>query len=414
MNVVFIPRRFVVTDWGGTETVILETGKCLKDRGHQVEILCPDALSHPGREVVGGIPVSRYPYFYPYFGLGKAAQRQLDRKGGNLFSLALMSALQSYPDLDLIHLHTGKRLGGIGRTVAQTRRIPYVITLHGGVHEVPAEEASTWTEPTRGTLEWGKALGFLVGSRQVLRDAAAIICVDPRESVTTGGKFPGKRVVHIPNGVDPDRFAQGDGPGFRKRYGIPGDAHLVLTVGRIDPQKNQRFAVRLLGQVLGDDPAAHLLLVGPVTSESYAERLREDIESAGLGRRVTLIEGLNAGSGDLVDAYHAADVFLLPSIHEPFGIVILEAWSAGLPVIASRVGGVPSFLEDGQDGLLFEPGDLDGCQRALRSVAGDGNLARSLGVAGRDKAVTRYSWDVVTRTLESLYEDVIRDNGRSH
>jgi len=200
MNIVQIPRRFVSSHWGGTETVILETCKRLLQRGHHTEIICPNALAHQdkaqqNKEVIGGVSISRVPYFYPYFGLSNESKQQLDRKGGNLFSFALMRALKKYPALDLIHLHTAKRPGGIGRYIAIKRKIPYVVSLHGGVFDVPDEEAETWTTPTEGTFEWGKILGWWVGSRRVLDDAAAILCVGEEEQRQTQQHFPNKRVI---------------------------------------------------------------------------------------------------------------------------------------------------------------------------------------------------------------------------
>jgi len=189
MKVIHVPRRFVRSEWGGAETVILQIGKRLLAMGHETEIFCPNALASADRETVDGVDVTRFPYFYPYLGLSAEAKKRLDHKAGNLFSFALMRALQRVPDLDLVHLHTGKRLGGICRRVARGRRIPYVISLHGGVFDVPEEEARTWTEPTQGAFEWGKALGWWVGSRRVLDDAAAILCVGKREQEEAEAAF---------------------------------------------------------------------------------------------------------------------------------------------------------------------------------------------------------------------------------
>jgi glycosyltransferase involved in cell wall biosynthesis len=410
MNIVQVPRRFVRSDWGGTETVILETSRRLLGMGHHTEIVCPNALADRDVEVIGGVRVSRVPYFYPYWGLRDGVRRQLDQKGGNLFSFALMRALKRYPALDLIHLHTAKRTGGIGRHVALKRRIPYVVSLHGGVYDVPAEEAHAWEAPTDGAFEWGKALGWWVGSRRVLDDAAAILCVGEQECLQTQRRFPQKRVLHLPNGVDAERFARGDGPGFRRRRGIPPQARVALTVGRIDPQKNQLFAVRALPELLAQDPDAHLLLVGHVTNDAYDHQLARAVREEGLERHVTIVRGLDAASQELVDAYHAADLFLLPSVHEPFGIVILEAWAAGLPVIASRVGGVPSFVSEGRDGVLFRVNDAGEFLRAFRGLAGNGERMRVLAEAGREKARGQYGWDRITGRLADIYEEVVREN----
>jgi glycosyltransferase involved in cell wall biosynthesis len=410
MNIVQVPRRFVRSHWGGTETVILETCKRLLKMGHHTSIVCPNALAKQARETIGGVEVRRVPYFYPYLGLSDDAKELLDRKGGNLFSFALMRALNNYPDLDLIHLHTAKRPGGIGRYVAMKRRIPYVVSLHGGVFDVPDAEAGAWTEPTKGAFEWGKILGWWVGSRRVLDDAAAILCVGQEEQRQTLQRFPEKKVLHLPNGVDPDRFAVGDGKEFRRRHQISLNAYVILTIGRIDPQKNQLFAVEVLPDLARMNPSSHMVMVGPVTHDPYLRKLSQRIDAAGLQGRVTVIDGLDAESQELVDAYHAADVFLLPSIHEPFGIVILEAWAAGLPVIATRVGGIPSFVSDGQDGLLFDVNDAAGARRAFEILLERPEKAHEFSVAGSLKARTQYSWDAVTRSLEKIYEEAVREN----
>jgi glycosyltransferase involved in cell wall biosynthesis len=300
VHVVQVPRRFVRSDWGGTETVILETSKSLLALGHHTEIYCPRALSTRDHEVIDGISVTRFGYVYPYWGLSEAARSQMDRKGGNLFSFPLMRGLRRFPNLDLIHLHTGKRLGAIGRYVAARRELPYVISLHGGVYDVPAGEAQTWTAPAHGTFEWGKALGWWVGARRVLDDAAAIICVGRKEQKEAQRRHPNRTVLHLPNSVDARRFAGGDGSGFRARRGIPADAFVILTVGRIDPRKNQLLAARLLAELRLEEPRAHLVLVGPVTNADYNLSLSLGISALGLDGSVTVIGGLESSDPELV------------------------------------------------------------------------------------------------------------------
>jgi glycosyltransferase involved in cell wall biosynthesis len=410
MNVVQLARRFVRDDWGGTETVIFETSKRLLEMGHHTEVQCTMATAKNGAEDLEGLSVRRHPYFYPYIGLAEEAKRVLDKKGGSPFSFGLMRALKAMPELDLIHLHGGNRIGGIGRHVARQRKIPYVMSLHGGVFDVPEAEAASWTEPAEGALEWGKVLGWWVGSRRVLSDASAILCVGYPESVLTQERLPDNRVIYLPNGADTKRFASGDGPGFRAKYGIPQDARVLLTLARIDSQKNQHLPARMVRELRDVDPHTHLLFVGNVTNPAYHDKLVELIASAGMEAHATVIPGIASDSPDLVDAYHAADVFLLPSVHEPFGIVILEAWSAGLPVMASEVGGIPHFVDDGDDGLLFDPADESTLISAYRALTEEPQLQERLGSAGRKKAREEYDWDAITRKLVGIYEEVIHEN----
>ena len=97
--------------------------------------------------------------------------------------------------------------------------------------------------------------------------------------------------------------------------------------------------MRAFARLKAARPESHLLLVGPVTQPDYAESLRQSIREDGLAKAVTWLPGIQHEDPALVDAYHACDVFVLPSLHEPFGIVVLEAWSSGRPVVASRIGG---------------------------------------------------------------------------
>jgi glycosyltransferase involved in cell wall biosynthesis len=239
-------------------------------------------------------------------------------------------------------------------------------------------------------------------------DAAAILCVGKAEQEATQRRYPDKNVVYLPNGVDTARFATGDGATFRARHQIPFDATLVGTVGRIDPQKNQRFLLAALPKMLTIAPKLHLLLVGHVTNEVYRQEIEQEALRLGLRDHVTLLPGLDAGGQELVDAYHAVDLFVLPSQHEPFGIAILEAWAAGKPVIASRVGGIPSFVEDGRNGLLYKPGDEAEFLQRFRSWAASRDLSASLACEGNRTAREHYDWNEITLRLITLYEQAIQ------
>jgi len=412
MKVLHVPRRFTRHDWGGTETVILNTIRGMRPLGVDGEIVTTTALAERTDEVVESVQVRRYDYFYPFFGLDDAARRDMDRKGGNLFSFSLLLALVRTLDGDLFHAHTGKRLGGIVRLAARLRGIPYVVSLHGGHLDIPDAERATLAEPRLGTFEWGKLLGLVVGSRRVIDDAAAILCVGRDECRRMARAFPHKRVEYQPNGVAADTFAGGDGHAFRHEFGIGAHERMILTVGRIDPQKNQAAMVTAMPTILAREPRARLVLLGPVTIAAYRDHLADEVTRLGLSDRVTILPGLPAGDRRLYDAFAAADVFVLPSRHEPFGIVVLEAWSAGLPVIAARVGGIPGFAVDGTTALLFEPGDDEAMAASVLAALASPDLARRLGAQGRVEARTNYDWPVVCRRLASLYGDLVEEGRR--
>lgn len=410
-SIVHIPRRFVLEDWGGTETFITEVSKRLIQKGHTSSIHTSTALSKRRQETYATIPIKRYPYFYPYLGLTKEKRSRLDKKAGNLFSWSLLKALKKEASLDIIHLHTGKRLGGIGRFAARRRGIPYVISLHGGVYAVPAGEASDWTDPLKHTLEWGKILGLLVGSRKVLQDASAVICVGHEEYEAVKKHFPENYVVYLPNGVDIERFSKGDGNAFRDAYAIPRDAFVLLNAARLDPQKNQAALIRSLPKLIEENPRVHLLMLGNITNTNYHNSLLKLIADLDLEEHITIIPGVPYESSDLVNAYHCADVFVLPSLHEPFGMVVLEAWAAGLPVAAASRGGLKKLIKQGETGLLLDPeaqGDSE-LIASLQNLTADQSLRRKLAEAGRKEAVDSYSWEKITDSLISIYRKVYED-----
>lgn len=406
-GIVHVPRRFVAEEWGGTETVILETARRQQVAGARPEILTSMALASRRNEEIGGIPVRRFSYTYPFLGLTAADRAAMDKKGGNLLSFSLLASLLTTPDVRIFHAHAINRLGGTVRTAARLRRKPFVVTLHGGVFDVPEAERAELGRPIARKPEWGRVFGALLASRRVLHDADQVICVGHNEFEQARQQLPHDRVAYLPNGVDCARFTSGNGPSFRRRHGIPEDAFLVLNLSRLDAQKNQRLLLEGFARMHASHPHAFLVLIGPETQPAYAAALRDYVAAHGLGDRVRILPGLRNDDPALVDAYHACDVFVLPSMHEPFGIVVLEAWSAGRPVIVNRVGGLKALVRHGENGLFINPWHEPTPELLaahLSSLAASPDLRRQLGEAGRQEARSRYDWAHVTQRLESLYQ----------
>jgi len=180
-------------------------------------------------------------------------------------------------------------------------------------------------------------------------------------------------------------------------------------VSRIDYQKNQLLLPDVLAK-LGDP--WHLVLIGAPTAEWYADKLREKIRDLKLTDRVTLIPGVPPDSPLLPAAYRAASAFLIPSLHEPFGIVVLEAWSAGVPVIASPVGGLQKLVREGENGF-FAPADApDKWAEAIRRLDSDPDLRASITSAADAEVRANYSWDIITDRLLEFYQAVQRIHRR--
>ncbi len=405
-RILHVPRRYTALEWGGTETVINEICRVQQQAGWQPEVATSKALDPRSEESISNIPVRRFNYTYPFFGLSASDRELLDKKGGNLFSFSLLNYLMRAQGVRLYHAHTLKRTGGMVRTAARWQKRPYVVSLHGGVFDVPQAELEGLTQPIQNKFEWGRILGALVGSRRVLEDADHIICVGKSEADRARSELEHDRVSYVPNGVDTEKFNHGDGAAFRKKHAIPADAHLTLCLSRLDPQKNQLCLVEAFTQCREQAPGSHLVLIGPPTHPGYVDRIQQAIAASGLSQSIHLIPGLSNTDPDLVNAFHAADLFVLPSLHEPFGIVVLEAWSCRKPVVVSHVGGLKSVVTRDQTGLFFHPDAPNAAAELaerIQTLRSQPELAQRLARAGRQTAEEKYGWHAVNQQLEAIY-----------
>jgi glycosyltransferase involved in cell wall biosynthesis len=349
-------------------------------------------LSKPGEETVQGIPVKRFSYTFPWFSLSREEKEAMVRKGGSPLSFSLFWGLLFEKGVKLIHVHCLHRLGGIARTCAKLRHIPYVVSLHSGFFTLPEVEKENMKKYFASKWEWGKIFGALFGSRRVLDDAAAIICVGREEYEKCLQKYPGKHIYYLPNGVNVNQFYMEE----HKREKI------VLCVSRIDRQKNQLGLVRAFAKFCRNFDY-RLTLCGPIAEIAYYDEIKRAIGDLGIEERVTIIPGLSHDAPKLRTLYASADFFVLPSIHEPFGIVILEAWAAKIPVIASGVGGMKDFCEDGKNALLFS-GEEE-LLKKMEMLAGRPELKTRLTENG-NKSVQAYSWRAITDKLITIYDSL--------
>lgn len=413
-RILHVPRRFAIDEWGGTESVIYNLCKEQQKLGFQPEIHTSRALAPLPREVWRDIPIHRYRYCYPFLGLSEADIHALDKKGGNLLSLDLFFHLLAAKDVRIYHAHVLKRMGGAVLTAARYRKKPFVATLHGNIFDVPAAEAASIVEAQEGHFEWGKPFGAIFRSRHLLEDADAVLCVGYSEYEKAKAALSHDRVYHLPNGVTPGSFANGDRARGRKILGWPDDAIGFGCLSRIDPQKNQLLLVEAFAALIAENPGKpfRLLLGGPVTSPGYHQEIVGLIQKHRLESLVTLHPAVVAESELHRDLLTALDAFVLPSRHEPFGIVVLEAWAAGLPVIASNIGGLQKLIDHGQDGLHFAPGDAVELTNALGLLAKDPDLRHKLALNGRKKMTDHYTWTAVNARLEEIYQMAEARHGR--
>jgi len=219
---------------------------------------------------------------------------------------------------------------------------------------------------------------------------------DLRRWLLTVVGIPAAKVVTICNGVDTDRFAEGDPTGARAALGLPLDRPIVGTVGRLDPVKDQAALVHAFARVRRDHPGAVLVIAGDGPCRADLEAL---VGTLGLGTDVRLL----GERKDIPQVLRAMDVFVLPSIAEGISNTILEAMATGLPVVATRVGGTPELVDHARTGILVAAGDPEALAAAISAYVGDPPCRREHGRAARRLAVARFGLATMRQTYASLY-----------
>jgi glycosyltransferase involved in cell wall biosynthesis len=279
------------------------------------------------------------------------------------------------PDLLHTHLVHGDVYGSIASRVA---RVPFVSSRHNDDRYL---------------------LGpFRFVDRAFARGASRLVAIsDAVRAFLEHAGLPSRKLVTIHYGLDelpstPSELAPA-------AAGIPEDAPLVLAVGRLIEQKDHATLLRAFAAVHAEHPQARLAILGGGPLETST---RELAGALGLGDAVLL-----PGRLETRDWLERADIFVHTSRWEGFGIVLLEAMLAGLPIVATRVSAVPEVVADGVTGTLVEPGDVDAAAAALSELLGDPERRRALGEAGLARARTEFSVArMADRTLE-VYEEAL-------
>lgn len=394
MRLAHVLRRLSFDDWGGTEQTVWNLAKAQRAAGHEVRLFATTALCPVRRETREGLEIVRFPPVYPWWPMPGRLVADLDRKGGNPFVPGLGAAVRAWRP-DVVHCHAMARIAELCLRTARAAGAKSVVSLHGGGAHVPAAEAASLRAPTRGRLPWGKAVDLAMGwTRRVPEDFDGIVCVGEDEFQHYRARHP--HVLHLPNGVDAAAF----GGGAARAGGVLREPRL-LCVARIDRQKNQMMLVEGLARW----PGARVRLVGPVTQPDYRADLVRRAADLGVSARLEIVGALKPGSPELLAEYRAADVFVLPSRHEPFGIAALEAWAAGVPVVASDVGGLGRLCAAHPGAAqTFASGAAAALDAALARVTADPALRAAMAAKGRAAAQT-YDWRVLAARLVDFYAE---------
>jgi len=338
--------------------------------------------------------------------MSRERKQQLVSVGGNLMSFDLITSLWCESDVSIIHSHTLGRIGGIGFTMARKRQIPFVVTIHGGVLDLPEKVKQTFNAPVVAGWEWGKLFGLLFRSHRLLADADAIITCNPREAALWQEKFPAKRVVVQPHGVPMAEYAKDCREQARGAYPEICGRQVLLSAGRVDPIKNQAWLLEQAPEIFRRHPNAILVLAGACTDLPYGQQIERRVRELGLEKRVLVTGGLPPNDPRLIGLMQEARALLLPSLSETFGLVILEAWAAGTMVLSSRTSGASALIEHSRNGWLFDLEKPETFHDALGRTFANPQLAREMVARGAAKIHEQYSVNALAGRMKQLYEEL--------
>lgn len=187
---------------------------------------------------------------------------------------------------------------------------------------------------------------------------------------------------------------------LHEQIGAEPDAILIGMVGRLIEQKGFRYGIQAFAKIADEFPKARLVVVG---DGSHRAILEGETRRAGVAKRVDFL-GWREDSAELMAAL---DIFLMPSLWEGFGLVLLEAMSRAIPVVGSDVSAIPEVVVHGETGLLVPAADVDSMAEALRTLLGDPALRRHLGLLGEARLEDEFSADAMVRRYQTLYQSIL-------
>lgn len=355
----------------------------------------------PGMDIRNGVTVARFPVIY---------QGRLLRR-----SLAAAAYRLGLPGNDVLRtLEQGPIVPGLAQRIAESRADVVFATAFPLRHIYDAVKGARQGKlplVLLGALHlhdrWGYDREMIF---RAIRQADRYIAHTPheRDAVIARGADPAR--VHVVGaGVDLTGFATGSDPArrfaTRAQLGLGDDPVVVMLAKQV---KRKRFDLLLaaMQQVWEEFPTVRLLLAGGHTT--YSSTLEAMIAALPPARRdrVTLVSDF--AEADKPGLLAAGDIFVLTSVEESFGIVLAEAWGAGLPVVGAGSEAVGSLIRDGVDGLHFDYPDPASLARALRTLLARPDLAAQLGQAGRAKVLAHYTWDRVAAQIRAILAEVAR------
>jgi glycosyltransferase involved in cell wall biosynthesis len=296
---------------------------------------------------------------------------------GTLTALARIRSLIRRGQVDVLHAHTG-RSHGLCLLAAAGTRVPVVVTRR---------------------VDFAVGKGITGRWKYGPRVARFVAISEAIAGILAAGGVPADAITTIPSGVDPARTAAGDGDRARRALGLADDEPVVLCAAALVAHKGHRHLLDAWADVERTVPRAVLLLAG---DGDLGPSLAAQARALGLGRVRFL-----GWREDVPDLLAASRAFVMTSVEEGLGTALIDAFFAGVPVVATAAGGIPDLVEDGITGDLLPVGDHAGVARALVRVLTDPGRTTATVAAARNRAEARFHYRAMAAGYASLYRELV-------
>lgn len=286
--------------------------------------------------------------------------------------------------IDILHCH-GYKADVIGALASRGLNVKRVTTLHG------------WWIGKNLKLKFYNWLDHFA-----IRNFNKIIVVsEPMKKALIRRHFPLERVIYIPNGVDLDWIHSANGEQIRRELNLTKDMLIIGIVGRLGKEKGHKYLL----MALKDIPNLVLLIIGNGPLE---KQLKEMVVRLKIKERVIFL-GFRHDVNNLIAAM---DIFVLPSLSEGLPLALLEAMVAQKPIIASRVGGIPTVIKNQETGILVEPKNSSLLKEAIIHLSKDKSFTNQIAINAKKLVEHNFSLELATRRYEEIYLEITKDNNK--
>ncbi|GAA3968264.1 glycosyltransferase family 4 protein [Allohahella marinimesophila] len=361
MKVVMVSNEFPPSV-GGVQTHVHELAKAMVRGGNRVVVVTRQSDGAlPDSEIMDGIDVRRYPlpnsHLFYDFKLRRILKKLISTEG-----------------FEVVHIHGMRPL-----SAAKGLGVPVVFTNH---------TSSFLKRATQGPKVLEKMRRQLVIADMVLAPSDELV----QATLATGYDKPPR---FISNGADTNRFYPRSSD-LRSRLNIPVDAFVVVLARRLVEKNGVLYFAKAIADL--DLPKLHVLVAGDGAERAEFERI---IKAAGRSENVHMLGAV--ANTDMPGVFSAGDVGILPSLMEATSIAGLEAMACGLPLIGTRVGGIPVIIDDRRSGILVEPRSPEALAEAISELYHDRDLAAAMGKTSLELARQKFSWDVIAAETVACY-----------